>query len=100
MRALQICPTVAFAVKNAVVGLVDFCVFVGPELHFGRVHERVCGTGQKHGVYLFQLLVRTADFVEESLAEPVKCGLGVGALEFEYVAYEFVRKPDIVEFYF
>lgn len=96
VRTLQIRPAVAFAVENAVVGLVDFVAIVGPELHFGRVHERVRCARQKHGVYLFQLLVRAADFVEESLAEPVKCGLGVGALEFEYVAYEFVRKSDVV----
>ena len=37
--------------------------------------------------------------MEESFAEPVEGGLGVCALEFEHMAHEFVRKPDIVVFH-
>lgn len=82
VRTLQIRPAVAFAVEDAVECLVDFGVFVGPELHFGGVHEGVRCCGQQHGADFFQLFVCATDFVEESLAESPECGFWVGALEF------------------
>ena len=99
VRTLQVCPAVALAVEDAVVRLVDVVAVVRPQLHFGGVHEGVRGAGQQHGADFFEFLVRAADFVEEPLAESVEGGLGVRALEFEHVAHEFVRKPDIVVFH-
>ena len=98
MRALQVCPAVTLAVENAVVSLVNVEAIVRPEFHFCRIHERVASAWQKHRVDFFELLVRTADFVEEPLAKSVKCRFGVCALEFEHMAYKFVRKPDIIVF--
>ena len=88
----------AFAVENAVVSLVNVEAIVRPELHFCRVHERMAGARQKHGIDFFEFLVRTANLVEESLAKSVKCGLGVSAFEFQHMAYKFVRKSDIIVF--
>ena len=88
----------AFAVENAVVSLVNVEAIVRPKLHFCRVHERMAGARQKHRVDLFELLVCTANLVEESLAESVKCGFWVCALEFQHMAYKFVRKSDIIVF--
>ena len=99
VRALKVCPSVAFAVENAVVSLVNVEAIVWPELHFCRVHEWVASARQKHCVDFFEFLVCTANLVEESLAESVKCRFGVCALEFQHMAYEFVRKSDIIVFY-
>ena len=98
VRALQVCPAMTLAVENAVVSLVNVEAIVRPEFHFCRIHERVAGTRQKHRIDLFELLVCTADFVEETLAESFKSGLGVSALEFEHMAHELVRKSDVIVF--
>ena len=65
---LQVRPAVSLAVEDAVVSLVDVEAVVGPELHFGGVHEGMCRRGQKHRVDALERFVRLQDFLVESLS--------------------------------
>ena len=91
---LQVRPAVPLAVENAVVCLVYIEAVVGPELHYGGVHEGVRRRGQKHRVDALERLVRLHDFVMECLAQVFEAIDGFCALEFQHVAHEFVRKSD------
>ena len=91
---LQVRPAVPLAVENAVVCLVDVETVVGPELHYGGVHEGVRCRGQKHRVDALERFVRLHDFVMEGLAQMLEAVDRFCAFEFQHVAYEFVRKPD------
>ena len=91
---LQVRPAVALAVENAVVGLVDVEAIVGPELHDGRVHEGVGRRGQKHRVDALERFVCFQNFVMEGLAQMLERINGFGALEFQHMAHQLVRKPD------
>jgi hypothetical protein len=66
---LQVRPTVALAVEDTVVGLVDVQTIVGPKLHRCRVHEGVSRSKQKHGDNAFKGLVGLQNFMMEGFAQ-------------------------------
>src|SRR5690606_27617222 len=98
VAALEVEPAVAAAVEDAVVGLVDLAVAVGPDGAFGgRVHERVhAARGEARAVRL-EAPVDLGDGVDEVRLQAREVGDGAAGLELDDVRGELVGGADGAE---